>query len=47
MKDALRRPELYWDAVLQTRAHLARHHSYERRFQELAALLAESVRGAK
>jgi len=47
MKDALRRPEVYWDAVLQTRAHLARHHSYERRFQELAALLEESVRAAK
>jgi hypothetical protein len=46
MKDALRRPEVYWDAVLQTRAHLARHHSYERRFQELAALLEKSVRGA-
>ncbi len=46
-KDALRRPEVYWDAVLQTRAHLARHHSYERRFQELAALLEKSVRGAQ
>jgi hypothetical protein len=39
MKDALRRPEPYWQAVLDTRAHLARHHSFARRFQELAALL--------
>ncbi len=32
-------PEAYWDAVLKTRAHLAMHHSYERRFQELLAIL--------
>ena len=29
-------PEAYWEAVLQTRAHLAEHHSYARRFEELA-----------
>jgi hypothetical protein len=34
---ALRRPEDCWKAVLETRAHLDRHHSYTRRFQELAA----------
>jgi hypothetical protein len=37
--DALRRPEAYWDAVLATRAHLAAHHSFERRFEELVAIL--------
>ena len=37
LADVLARPEPYWDAVLQTRAHLARHHSYARRFEELAA----------
>jgi hypothetical protein len=38
--DALQRPEPYWDAVLQTRAHLARHHSFERRIQELETIIA-------
>jgi hypothetical protein len=38
LMDALRRPEAYWDAVLQTRSHLARHHSFERRFHELRAI---------
>lgn len=38
LKDALKNPEVYWDAVLKTRAHLARHHSYQRRYEELAAL---------
>jgi hypothetical protein len=37
--DALKRPEVYWDAVLQTRTHLARHHSYAQRFKELGALV--------
>jgi hypothetical protein len=35
----LRRPEAYWDAVLRVRAHLAREHSFERRFKELLAVL--------
>ena len=39
LEDALRRPEVYWDAVLRTRAHLAEHHSYRRRFRELMAIL--------
>lgn len=43
LTDALERPEMYWDAVLQTRSHLARHHSYARRFQELDALAGEWV----
>jgi hypothetical protein len=36
--DALERPEKYWDALFKTRAHLAQHHSFERRLQDLAAL---------
>lgn len=44
LTDALRRPEPYWDAVLQTRDHLARHHSYTQRFQELSKLVEESAR---
>lgn len=39
LRDALARPEFYWDAVLKTRSHLARHHSYQVRFQELQALV--------
>jgi hypothetical protein len=35
----LRRPEVYWEAVLKTRAHLAERHSYEQRFKELQAIL--------
>ena len=37
LDDALSQPEAYWDAVLQTRSHLAQHHSYAQRFEELAA----------
>ena len=40
LADAMRRPESHWDAVLKTRSHLARHHSYASRFEELAALVA-------
>jgi hypothetical protein len=48
LADALDRPEPYWDAVFETRAHLARHHSFQRRFEELAALAGPSARpGAK
>jgi hypothetical protein len=39
IEDVLRRPEYYWDAVLETRHHLARHHSYAKRFQELIEIL--------
>ena len=42
LTDALDRPEPYWDAVLQTRSHLARHHSYVRRFEELGGLVERS-----
>ncbi len=34
-----RRPERYWEAVLRVRQHLAIHHSYERRFDELLEIL--------
>lgn len=37
LSEALRNPKRQWEAVFETRAHLARHHSYARRFQELAA----------
>ncbi len=37
LEDAMRQPEAYWDAVLQTRAHLAARHSYAQRFQELSS----------
>jgi hypothetical protein len=45
MKDALRRPRQYWQAVLDTRDHLARHHSFARRFQQLEALVKGAGRG--
>jgi hypothetical protein len=38
-EDALAHPEPYWEAVLATREHLARQHSFERRFAELLAIL--------
>jgi hypothetical protein len=34
-------PEPYWDALLKTRQHLAEHHSYRNRFQQLEGLLAD------
>jgi hypothetical protein len=39
LQDMMRRPEVYWDAVLRTRAHLASHHSFQRRFGDLLAIL--------
>jgi hypothetical protein len=44
LTDAMKRPEHYWDAVIKTRAHLARHHSYARRFDELSAIAARAPR---
>ena len=46
LRDALSHPEKYWDAVLQTRAHLGRHHSFARRFQDLQALLGAEAPAA-
>ena len=37
----------YWQAVLQTRAHLSRHHSFARRFEEIAALVKGRGRGGR
>src|SRR5262249_29991510 len=39
LRDMMRRPEVYWEAVLKTRAHLAERHSYPQRFKELQAIL--------
>ncbi len=39
VQDMLDHPETYWDAVLKTRAYLADRHSFQRRFQELSAIL--------
>jgi len=44
LTDALARPERYWEAVLQTRSHLARYHSYAQRFQDLARLVKAGTR---
>jgi hypothetical protein len=47
LRNALNQPEKHWDAVLQTRAHLARHHSFMARFQQLQDLLGEETRRAR
>jgi hypothetical protein len=39
IQDIMRRPSVYWDAVLKVRAYLAEYHSFQRRFQELSAIL--------
>jgi hypothetical protein len=36
--DALEHPEKYWDALLKTRGHLAQHHSFTQRLQDLDTL---------
>jgi len=41
VKDALKNPEPYWDAVLKTRAHLAAKHSYAVRIEELMKVSAK------
>lgn len=38
LRDALAEPERTWQAVIDTRGHLARHHSYERRLAEIEAI---------
>ena len=42
LDDLLRRPEVYWDAVLKVRDHLSEHHSYQQRFEELLTILEGS-----
>ncbi len=39
LEDIMHRPAFYWDAVLKTRAHLTRNHSYQQRFRELLTIL--------
>jgi hypothetical protein len=39
LRDMIRHPEVYWDAVFKVRAHLGRHHSYQQRFAELQNIL--------
>jgi hypothetical protein len=40
----MERPEDHWDAVLKTRSHLARHHSFAQRLGELDALVRSAGR---
>lgn len=46
LTDALARPVDYWQAVIDTRKHLAREHSYERRYDELIRLAGAAPSGA-
>lgn len=39
LADMMRRPEVYLEALLKVRSHLSQHHSYQRRFKELLAIL--------
>ncbi len=39
LRNMMRHPDVYWEAVLKTRDHLSAHHSYEQRFRELLAIL--------
>jgi len=39
LRDMMQRPEVYWYAILNIRSHLAEHHSYQKRFKELLAIL--------
>jgi hypothetical protein len=43
LTDAFNEPEPYWEAVIQTRAYLTRHHSIAQRFDQLGKLVATSV----
>ncbi|MFZ1104540.1 MAG: hypothetical protein WAN86_17105 [Hyphomicrobiaceae bacterium] len=46
LADAMESPQAYWDAVLKTRGHLARHHSVAQRLRELDALARGADRGS-
>jgi hypothetical protein len=39
VQDVIRRPERYWQAVLEVRRHLGEHHAFGRRLGELMTLL--------
>jgi hypothetical protein len=43
LTNVMHRPEMYWDAVLQTRSHLGRYHSYAKRIEEVATLIGTRV----
>jgi hypothetical protein len=43
MADALEDPEPYWEAVIETRATLARNHSYTQRLRELEAVVGQKA----
>jgi hypothetical protein len=40
LRDMIRNPKPYWEAVLSVRQHLAAHHSFHQRFTELVAVLS-------
>jgi hypothetical protein len=46
IEDALADPRPYWQAVLETRRHLAREHSFERRFTQLLQVIEGGEAGA-
>lgn len=46
LTDALARPVDTWQAILDTRKHLAREHSFERRWEELIRLTRAASSGA-
>ena len=39
LREIMRDPEPYWEAILRVRNHLAAHHSYTQRLSELVALV--------
>jgi hypothetical protein len=47
IQDIEHRPEVYWDAILKTRAHLAEHHSFRQRFEELWVILEQARQPAR
>ena len=44
LSDVLKRPQHYWEALLEVRSYLAQHHSYQRRLHELVALATSGSR---
>ena len=47
LTDAMESPEPFWDAVLKTRQHLARHHSIAQRLEELEHLMCGGAAKAR
>lgn len=46
IEDVLADPQPYWGTVLETRRHLAREHSFEKRFAQLLQVIEGSETGA-